>query len=116
MKTAIVNRHSPFQIDAGREALDLALILATYEQDVALFFQGQGVLQLKQHDKARLDKKDYTATFKALELYDVEHVFALKSDIDKYQVDIEQLDFAVTLLNNQEYAATLAGFDQHWSF
>ena len=116
MKTAVINTHSPFATEHGREALDLAMVLATYEQNVALFFKGAGVLQLRVHQKDHLDKKDFTATFKALDLYDVDDVFVLASDLEAYGVDSKNLPFDITVLEQTEFHQQLALCQRKWSF
>lgn len=73
---AILNAHSSFNSCYGKDALDVALIFGSYEQEVSLFFQGEGVRQLINAQKASLiNAKDYLATFSALEFYDVENVY-----------------------------------------
>lgn len=96
--------HSPFQTEEGREGLELALALATYEQTVALFFLNEGVLQLKNnHIASDLSPKNYTATFKALGLYDVEEVYVLEDSLVDYQLQSTDLIVDANVLAHDEF-------------
>lgn len=73
----IVFRHAPHGTAHGREALDLAMLSASFEQQVSLVFVDEGVLHLLPSQNSDLiGSKDYIAAFGALELYDIEQVFA----------------------------------------
>ncbi|MFT5757860.1 MAG: tRNA 2-thiouridine synthesizing protein C [Alteromonadaceae bacterium] len=73
---AILNSSAPFASAKGKEALDVALIFGSYEQDTALFFQGDGVWQLvAQQTPEKITMKDYLKTFAAFEFYDIEHIY-----------------------------------------
>ncbi|MBY5991524.1 sulfurtransferase complex subunit TusC [Ferrimonas balearica] len=75
IELAVVFRQAPHGQASGREALDLLLLAASYELTCAALFVGDGVYQLvKDQQVARIEAKDYIATFKALPLYDVEQV------------------------------------------
>ncbi|NMP32323.1 sulfurtransferase complex subunit TusC [Thalassotalea sp. M1531] len=79
---AIITTQAPYSSASGKDALDMALIFGSYEQDIALFFIGDGVWQLI--DKANgelLQVKDYLKTFSALPFYDVEDVFICEQSL-----------------------------------
>ncbi len=60
-----------------QEALDQVLTTAAFDQDVSLLFLDDGVLQLKQgQNPAGLFGKDTSAIFKALEIYEVDRLYA----------------------------------------
>ena len=70
---AIINSSSSFDSSSAREALDAAMIYGSYEQQVALFFIGDGVFQTQENQQpALLATKDFLATFGALSFYDIE--------------------------------------------
>ena len=73
---AIINAKAPFSSANGRDALDAALIFGSYEQEVSLFFQGDGVWQLiDKQNPSLIQNKDYLKTFAALEFYDIENIY-----------------------------------------
>jgi tRNA 2-thiouridine synthesizing protein C len=81
---AVLNSHSSFDLSYGKEALDVALIFGSYEQDVSLFFQGEGVRQLVNNQKAVcISSKDYLATFSALPFYDVENIYVCSASLEQ---------------------------------
>ncbi|MBL4909809.1 MAG: sulfurtransferase complex subunit TusC [Alteromonadaceae bacterium] len=109
---AVLNSHSSFDQNHGKEALDIALIFGSYEQQVALFFQGDGVRQLIAQQKAEVLKtKDYLATFSALAFYDVETIYvcgtslAQRGLIEDFHIDnaqvLKQTEFSATLRQYQ---------------
>ena len=53
---AIINAKAPYSDNAGKDALDIALIFGSFEQPVSLFFQGDGVYQLIDEQQAELIK------------------------------------------------------------
>ncbi len=72
----IINTTSPFSIANAKDSLDIALIMGSYEQDVHLYFQGDGVFQLI--DKQRpeqINVKDFLKTFSAFEFYDLNNIY-----------------------------------------
>lgn len=79
---AIINSRNPYSQNAGKDALDLALIFGSYEQSVSLFFHGEGVWQLINHQQPELiGQKNYLKTFAAFELYDIEHVYVCQHSL-----------------------------------
>ena len=85
---AIVNTKSSFNDANARESLDLALIYAAFDQQVTVLFIGDGVYQLigKQQPK-QLDSKDFLATMKAFDLYDIDNVIACSDSLQARGID-----------------------------
>lgn len=110
---AIINSKAPFALSHGKEALDLALIFGSYEQEVALFFIGDGVWQLaKNTDGEKLSVKDYLKTFDALPFYDVEQIFVCEQSLkDRNLEHIKQLD-GLSILDSKAFATQIANY-QH---
>ncbi|KMT63925.1 sulfurtransferase complex subunit TusC [Catenovulum maritimum] len=105
---AIILTQSPFQNDQGKEALELALTLATFEQAVSLYFKDAAVLQLiKNLNGEGINRKTYTDGFKALDLYDIENVFVLTTSLDSYNLAPEALNIPVISLTEQEWRESL---------
>ncbi|EWH10386.1 DsrE family protein [Catenovulum agarivorans DS-2] len=111
-KHAIVFTQSPFATDKGKEGLELALTLATYEQPIALFFTGQAPLQLaKNINSDLLQRKNYTQGFNALDLYDIEQVYINAQSLDELQLNQRDLSIAAQVLSTEEFVAKLSHFD-----
>lgn len=105
---ALLNSKAPFSNVAGRDSLDIALIFGSFEQEVALFFQGDGVYQLMQDQQGKLIAcKDYLKTFAAFEFYDIETVYVCQESLTERGLNdtfhIEQ----VQILPAQDFANKL---------
>ncbi len=109
---AILNSSSSFDRTQGRDALDIALIFGSYEQRVALFFQGEGVRQLVNRQQADIiQAKDYLATFSALPFYDVEEIYVCQHSLtDRALTTDFHLD-NVSVLSAGDFAKKLQQFD-----
>lgn len=97
-KLALIFRHAPHSTAHGREALDLAMLSASFEQEVSLIFVDEGILHLLPNQNSELiGGKDYIATFKALPLYDIERLFVCETSLKQLGINQESLlhDFQV---------------------
>jgi len=78
-KILYVNRKAPYGTIYALESLEVVLIGAAFEQDVSLAFIDDGVYQLKkdQHTSVTtgLGMKDFSKTYRALEDYDITHLY-----------------------------------------
>ncbi len=69
-KVAWVFHTQPHGSAAGREAI---LATSAYSEEQALFFVGEGVLQLVNHQHPEsILSRDYISAFKLLDIYDIE--------------------------------------------
>lgn len=84
----------------GKDALDLALIFGAFEQNVTMVFMGLGVTQtLSKQTPELISQKDYLATIKALELYDIEQVYSVKEDLVSLGLDAKPLLPSISKIN-----------------
>lgn len=112
-KICILFRSAPHGTVKGREGLDLALLSASFEQEVSLVFVDEGVLHLiKDQQPELIGGKDYLATFKALPLYDIESVFVCKQSLTDYGLSHGLLAIPVTIVNDEAIAAHLKSVDE----
>jgi tRNA 2-thiouridine synthesizing protein C len=80
---SILNTSAPFGQSNAKDALDVALIMGTYEQITHLFFQGDGVWQLvKNQQPESIQVKDFLKTFAAFEFYDLENIYVCKQSLN----------------------------------
>jgi len=112
-KLCILFRCSPHGTVRGREGLDLALLSASFEQEVSLVFVDEGVLHLiKDQQPDLIGAKDYISTFKALPLYDIDSVFVCKQSLADYGLSHSLLSIPVTVVNDEAIAAHLKQVDE----
>jgi len=112
-KVAIVFRRAPHGSPHGREALDLALLSASFEQEVSLIFVDDGVLNLiKDQQPERVGAKDYIATFGALPLYDVDTVLACEESLLEYDLEPTELTIEVEKVSPSMITEQLTQVDE----
>jgi len=109
---AIINSHAPFSESSGKDALDMALIFGSYEQEIALFFQGDGVWQLlDQQDGSSLGIKNYLKTFSALPFYEIEQIYICENSLrERNIVDTTFNIEEYKVLGNSDFSAMLNNF------
>lgn len=106
---ALLNTSSPFSQSSAKDSLDVAMILGSYEQQVSLFFMGDGVYQLGQNQSAQLiSQKDFIKTFAALEFYDIENIYISKSCLEARGLSEDFVVDNVSVLPKHDFAKTLA--------
>lgn len=82
-KFLYVNRRAPYGTVYALESLEVVLIGAAFEQDVAVLFIDDGVFQLKKdQDTADSDMKNFSPTFKALGDYDINKIYVSKESLE----------------------------------
>lgn len=81
MRYAIINTATTLDSVKGKEALDLALMLASFEFEVSLFFIEDGVYQTLAQQPELVGGKDYPASFKALSFYDIEDIYVCSDSL-----------------------------------
>ncbi|OCG03654.1 tRNA 2-thiouridine(34) synthase TusC [Gilliamella apis] len=110
-KVAIIISSAPHSTAKGREALDTALALSTFNH-ISVFFIGDGVFHLlaNQHPELIL-MRDYIATFNMLELYDIEDVYVCKASLDKRNLNQMPLNIANQVIDENELTQLLANQD-----
>lgn len=76
----------------GKEALDLSLIFGAYEQNVSVLFYHNGVTQTLHHqDPELINQKDYFASIKILDIYDIEQVFVCQNSLTNLGLEQHEL-------------------------
>ncbi len=105
---AIINSKAPFSSNHGKDALDIALIFASFEQKVSLFFQGDGVYQLiADQDGKLVSIKDYLKTFSAFEFYDIEDIYVCQQSLVNRQLEEKFHIDGVQVLTSIEFSTAL---------
>ena len=128
-RTLITLTHAPFGRLDGQEALDLALVLAAFDQPVSLALLGDGVYQLTPgQDAEAIGLKTYTRAFAALGDFDIREVIVdadalsergLKpTDLQRLQHDDDDFNEqdSLVFMQGEALADKLAGFDLHFGF
>lgn len=83
-KFLYVNRRAPYGTIYALESLEVVLIGAAFDQDVALAFLDDGVFQLtKGQNTDAIGVKNFSPTFRALGDYDVNKLYVEKESLDE---------------------------------
>lgn len=85
-KLAFLFTQPPFGCSASREGLDALLAASAFcdEDEIAIAFIDDGVFNLVAHQRPELIlQKDHIATFKLIELYDLEPCFICRESVSE---------------------------------
>ena len=116
-KFMYVNRRAPHGTIYAQESLEVVLIGAAFDQDVSVVFLDDGVYQIhKDQDTSAIGTKNFSKTFRALEMYDVEKLYVEKESMEARGLTEDDLIVPVKVLNRQEMAALMDSQDVVLSF
>jgi tRNA 2-thiouridine synthesizing protein C len=91
-KFLYVNRKAPYGTIYALESLEVVLIGAAFEQDVALAFLDDGVYQItKGQETEEVGMKNFSPTYKALGDYDVNKIYVEQESLDARGLTLDDL-------------------------
>lgn len=91
-KFLYVNRRLPHGTVYALESLETVLIGAAFDQDVSMLFIDDGVYQLKKEQAPEgIDFKNFSKTYRALEMYDVEKLFVERESLEERGLGVDDL-------------------------
>lgn len=91
-KFLYVNRKAPYGTIYALESLEVVLIGAAFEQDVALAFLDDGVYQLtKGQATDEVGMKNFSPTYRALGDYDVNKIYVEQESLDARGLTVDDL-------------------------
>lgn len=116
-KFMYVNRRAPHGTIYAQESLEVVLIGAAFEQDVSIVFLDDGVFQIrKDQDTSAIDTKNFSKTFRALEMYDVEKLYVEKESLEARGMTVDDLNVEVELKTSEEIGRLMEEQDVILSF
>lgn len=116
-KMMYVNRTAPYGTIYALEALEVVLIGAAFEQDVCMVFVDDGVYQLKgDQDTDGIEMKNFSKTYRALEMYDVEKLYVDKQSLEERGLTEDDLLVDVEIKTTEELTALMEEQDVVLSF
>ena len=116
-KFLYVNRKAPYGTIYALESLEVVLIGAAFEQDVTLVFMDDGVFQLvKGQDTAGAEMKNFSPTYRALEMYDVEKLYVAKESMEARGLSEDDLIVDVEVKTADEISSLMEESDVVLSF
>lgn len=116
-KFIYINRKAPHGTVYALESLEVVLIAAAFDQDVSLVFMDDGVYQLKKNmDTNELEVKNFSKTYRALEMYDIDKLYVERESMEQRGLSIDDFIVDVTVLNSNELAKLISEQDVALSF
>ena len=91
-KFLYVNRKAPYGTIYALESLEVVLIGAAFDQDVALAFVDDGVYQIaKGQDTAGIGMKNFSPTYSALGDFEVNKIYVEKESLEERGLTVDDL-------------------------
>ena len=116
-KFMYVNRKAPYGTVYALEGLEVVLITAASDQDVSMVFIDDGVCQIKKdQETSGINMKNFSPTYRALEGYEVEKVYAEKESLVARGMDEDDLVIPVEILTASEISDLMDSQDIIVSF
>lgn len=108
----IICRRAPYGESYAREALDVAMAAAAFDQRIAMLFLGDGVAQLfTRQDSAALGQKSLEKQLSALPLYDVNEIYVDSEALAERGVDTNELSLPAIALDRNAIATLITRAD-----
>ncbi|MBT3552567.1 MAG: sulfurtransferase complex subunit TusC [Rhodospirillaceae bacterium] len=116
-KFLFLNRKAPYGTIYALEGLEVVLITAAFDQDVSMVFADDGVFQIKKdQETSGINMKNFSPTYRALEGYEVEKVYAEKESLEARGLSEDDLVIPVEVLSAAELAELMDTQDVIVSF
>ena len=112
-----VNRRAPHGSIYAQESLEVVLVGAAFDQDVSIVFLDDGVFQIrKDQDTSDIETKNFSKTFRALEMYDVEKLYVEAESLEARGMTVDDLTVEVEVKSSEEIGRLMEEQDVILSF
>ena len=117
MKLCFVISHSPYNSSLSRDALDMALASAAFDQDVILIFIGDGIFQLTENQQTdNLGLKNIQKSLAALELYDIKACYVCERSAKERNINKLSTKVSYQLVSSDGLREIINNADKVMSF
>jgi tRNA 2-thiouridine synthesizing protein C len=111
-KFLFLMRKAPYGTIYPQGGLEVILIMAAYDQIISVLFADDGVFCLKKGQQTSgLHVKEFSATFKVLESYGVEHLYVDKTSLEERGLKEGDLLTGVEVVSAEQMSDFMAGQD-----
>ena len=112
-----VNRRAPYGTIYALESLEVALIGAAFEQDVSMLFMDDGVYEItKGQDTSKIGIKNFSPTYRALEMYDVEKLYVEQKSLEDRGLSADDLLVDVEIIGKEQIRDLMGSAQVVFSF
>jgi len=116
-KFLLVNRKAPYGSIYALESLEVVLIAAAFDQEVALAFVDDGVYQLKSGMQTKgVEMKNFSPIYRALEDYDIDKLYVDADSLRERGLSAADLVVPVQVMDAPALAALMEQQDVVLSF
>ncbi|NRB41060.1 MAG: sulfurtransferase complex subunit TusC [Pseudomonadales bacterium] len=113
MKYLYLLRQAPYQSSLAREALDMVLATAAFDQHVQLLFINDGVFQLQKGQQADLlQQKNIEKTLQAFALYDINDVYCCSHSLQLRGLTTDNIDASAQVIDQAQCQALIQQADK----
>ena len=113
-KILLISRHAPYGNSTAKEALDVALAAAVYEQDLSLLFMDDGVFQLlKEQQAQKIHQKNFSSILAVLPFYDIEKIYIHQESLKQRKIEDEDLLIENSSILTNEQVSILLNHQDH---
>jgi len=104
-KFMFVNRRAPYGTIYALESLEVVLISAAFEQEVALVFMDDGVYELTKGQKTDgIGMKNFSPTYSALGDYEIKNIYIEKESLEERGLTLDDLQHLVWEDEDEDWA------------
>lgn len=108
----IILRRPPYGESFAREALDMALAAAAFDQPIGLLFLGDGVAQLvNTQDSTAIGEKSFEKQLSALPLYDINTIYVDATALQQRGFSETDLSLPAQRVNATDISDLLKSYD-----
>lgn len=112
-----INRRAPHGTIYALESLETVLIGAAFDQDVTVLFIDDGIYQLKKDQQPEtIGFKNFSKTFRALEMYDVEKLFVEQESLTERGLTADDLIVDTEIISRKAVGSLIESQDVVLSF
>ena len=116
-KFLYVNRKAPYGTVYALESLEVVLIGAAFEQDVSMLFVDDGIYEItKGQNTDGIGMKNFSKTYRALEMYDVEKLYVDQRSLDERGLTTDDLLVDVEVITTEQIQDLMEDNDVVLSF
>ncbi|WP_419536403.1 sulfurtransferase complex subunit TusC [Endozoicomonas sp.] len=99
----VISTRAPYHGQSAREALDTALVSASYDIETSFLLMGDGVYQLlKGQDAGQIPRKTISAMLQVLPLYGIDTIYVDQASLKERSITPDVLQEGVTVLAEGE--------------
>ena len=113
----VIVRHTPYGNSLARTSLEVALSSATFDQEVALLFMGDGVLHLlPEQDSRDIETRNIAKLIASFPLYELDNLYVDEDALAQYGLNLNQLPQKLQAVDDDAMQQLLRQYDHCLGF